>query len=67
MQGILAKGWGGIREVLRRDVKAGREDTVESMSDCARVRSSASDDGSCRRAVSSFRDLRSFVSIVQHR
>jgi hypothetical protein len=57
MQGILAKGCGGIRAVLSRFVKAGRVDRVESMSDCARERSSASEDGSCRREVSSFRDF----------
>lgn len=54
--GRSQKGWGVMREVVRRWTRVGRRVVREAMSVEARVRSSVSEEGSVRRVWSSFRD-----------
>lgn len=52
-QGREAKGWGGIREVVRAVVRVWREEVTEAISLWVRSRSSLSVDGSVRSDSSS--------------
>lgn len=54
--GRWEKGWGGMREVVRRRVSWGRREVRLEMSAEARARSSWSEEGSVRRVWSSVRD-----------